>query len=207
MAAPRLTLDHNLQSILAEAGRVATYGSLAHALRPPSSARAVGQAMRKNPLAPRVPCHRVVCSNLELGGFFGSVGIEHSDVQRKRQLLQGENVEFDAVHGPSGPVIARHCLHEFCSDAAVPQVLRQLDLLVRQLNCSPSSLLSVAPHLHSWSFARGNDGDSEAEPCRNSIECIVAVASALTSAMLVLIGLKHFRRLRRQLQGSQEPLM
>jgi hypothetical protein len=30
------------------------------------------QAMRRNPFAPAVPCHRVVASDLDLGGFNGS---------------------------------------------------------------------------------------------------------------------------------------
>lgn len=51
-------------------GSVTTYGAMAAALR--SSPRAVGQAMRRNPYAPCVPCHRVVASNGCLGGFGGS---------------------------------------------------------------------------------------------------------------------------------------
>ncbi|WIA23191.1 hypothetical protein OEZ86_010081 [Tetradesmus obliquus] len=51
-------------------GKVSTYGDMAKALS--SSARAVGQAMRRNPFAPVVPCHRVVASSLDLGGFSGS---------------------------------------------------------------------------------------------------------------------------------------
>ena len=35
----------------------------------PNAHRAVGSAMNKNPFAPTVPCHRVVKSNGELGGF------------------------------------------------------------------------------------------------------------------------------------------
>jgi len=49
-------------------GRVATYGSMAKALGC-GAARAIGQAMRRNPFAPEVPCHRVVSSDLQLGGF------------------------------------------------------------------------------------------------------------------------------------------
>jgi methylated-DNA-[protein]-cysteine S-methyltransferase len=53
-------------------GRVATYGDMARALTPPSAARAVGQAMRRNPYAPEVPCHRVVAAAGTIGGFSGS---------------------------------------------------------------------------------------------------------------------------------------
>lgn len=51
-------------------GKVATYGQLAKVLG--SAPRAVGQALRRNPYAPVVPCHRVIAASLELGGFSGS---------------------------------------------------------------------------------------------------------------------------------------
>lgn len=50
-------------------GRVTTYSLLAKAVGRPKAARAVGNALNKNPFAPEVPCHRVVKSNGELGGF------------------------------------------------------------------------------------------------------------------------------------------
>jgi O-6-methylguanine DNA methyltransferase len=50
-------------------GRVATYGAIARAIGQPRAARAVGNALNKNPFAPRVPCHRVVRSDGTLGGF------------------------------------------------------------------------------------------------------------------------------------------
>ena len=54
------------------AGSVTTYGELARALKT-RAFRAVGQAMNKNPHAPKVPCHRVVCSDGKLGGYaFGT---------------------------------------------------------------------------------------------------------------------------------------
>lgn len=49
-------------------GRITTYKALANALGT-RAYRAVGQAMNKNPYAPKVPCHRVVSSDGGLGGF------------------------------------------------------------------------------------------------------------------------------------------
>ena len=49
-------------------GMLTTYKELAHGLNC-KAYRAVGNAMNKNPYAPRVPCHRVVKSNGEVGGF------------------------------------------------------------------------------------------------------------------------------------------
>lgn len=74
-------------------GKVGTYGVIASALQ--SSPRAVGQALRRNPFAPKVPCHRVITSSMELGGFGGSWGIETDKVKRKRQMLGAEGVVFD----------------------------------------------------------------------------------------------------------------
>jgi len=50
-------------------GRVSTYLAIARALNNPKAARAVGNALNKNPYAPKVPCHRVIRSNGEVGGF------------------------------------------------------------------------------------------------------------------------------------------
>ena len=64
------------------AGKVSTYGAMATALK--SSPRAVGQALRCNPYAPEVPCHRVIAATLELGGFTGSWGAHCASVQKVR---------------------------------------------------------------------------------------------------------------------------
>lgn len=50
------------------AGQVTTYKDIAQALGT-KAYRAVGQAMKKNPNAPEVPCHRVVKSDGTIGGF------------------------------------------------------------------------------------------------------------------------------------------
>ena len=52
------------------AGKVITYAGLGK-LVGSKAFRAVGMAMRCNPYAPVVPCHRVVCSDGSLGGFKG----------------------------------------------------------------------------------------------------------------------------------------
>ncbi|KAH7409259.1 methylated-DNA--cysteine S-methyltransferase [Cadophora sp. MPI-SDFR-AT-0126] len=77
-------------------GRYTTYGSIAKHLS--SSARAVGNALRNNPFAPQVPCHRVLATGGGLGGFHGSWGRKgeeglHDD--KKRRLLREEGVRFD----------------------------------------------------------------------------------------------------------------
>jgi len=51
-------------------GQYTTYGAMSKHLA--SSPRAVGNALKNNPFAPEVPCHRVLASGGGLGGFMGS---------------------------------------------------------------------------------------------------------------------------------------
>lgn len=55
------------------------------------------QALRRNPFAPVVPCHRVIAASLELGGFSGSWGHACESVQKKKGLLAEEGVPFDGA--------------------------------------------------------------------------------------------------------------
>lgn len=50
-------------------GSVMTYKEVAHMIGSPRAYRAVGNALNKNPFAPKVPCHRVIKSNGQVGGF------------------------------------------------------------------------------------------------------------------------------------------
>jgi methylated-DNA-[protein]-cysteine S-methyltransferase len=85
-------------------GNVTTYGAMARALD--SSPRACGQALKRNPFAPQVPCHRVIAASLELGGFSGSWGMDCTSVKKKRQLLLEEGVRFD----DAGKLIDTHAV-------------------------------------------------------------------------------------------------
>lgn len=68
-------------------GATITYGELARRIGC-RSAQAVGQALRRNPFAPYVPCHRVIASNGSIGGFHGQR--EGEMIEKKRQLLERE---------------------------------------------------------------------------------------------------------------------
>ncbi|GES63404.1 methylated-DNA-protein-cysteine methyltransferase [Aspergillus terreus] len=75
------------------AGRWTTYAALAKHLH--SSPRAVGSAMRTNPFAPDVPCHRVLAADGSLGGYMGSGPASGSEnLRRKQRLLESEGVTF-----------------------------------------------------------------------------------------------------------------
>jgi methylated-DNA-[protein]-cysteine S-methyltransferase len=66
-------------------GTVWTYGQVAQAIGKPQASRAVGQALGRNPVPIVIPCHRVVTSDGELGGYSGGGGLES-----KRLLLRLE---------------------------------------------------------------------------------------------------------------------
>ena len=93
-------------------GKVTTYKILAaHFLPqadPPAaekcrSYRAVGQALKRNPFAPRVPCHRVIASDLTPGGFQGKR--TGAAIKRKLKLLEAEGVKFQNGHLTNPAVI------------------------------------------------------------------------------------------------------
>ena len=68
-------------------GTVKTYKQVAIAINSPKSARAVANAVGKNPFAPKIPCHRVIRSDGSLGGYSGKGG-----VKTKKLLLKREGV-------------------------------------------------------------------------------------------------------------------
>ena len=55
-------------------GEVRTYAWVASELGMSKAARAVGQALARNPLPIIIPCHRLICSDGSLGGFSGGKG-------------------------------------------------------------------------------------------------------------------------------------
>ena len=73
-------------------GRVTTYKILAEKLGT-KAYRAVGQAMRSNSYAPNVPCHRVVKSNGDIGGFMGKINKNSKEVKKKIKMLEKEGVK------------------------------------------------------------------------------------------------------------------
>jgi methylated-DNA-[protein]-cysteine S-methyltransferase len=66
-------------------GNTKNYGWIAHQIGNPGAARAVGQALGRNPFPVIVPCHRVLASDGSLGGFTGGSEL-------KKRLLALEKV-------------------------------------------------------------------------------------------------------------------
>jgi methylated-DNA-[protein]-cysteine S-methyltransferase len=68
-------------------GKTMTYGEIAKILK--SSPRAVGQALKRNPYAPTVPCHRVIHTDGRIGGYNGV-----KDSKKKIMMLKKEGVRI-----------------------------------------------------------------------------------------------------------------
>jgi len=73
-------------------GKVSTYKRIAERIGKPKAYRAVGNALHKNPLAPIIPCHRVVRSDGSLAGDHESV-----EIRRRRLLEEGIPIEDGRV--------------------------------------------------------------------------------------------------------------
>ena len=70
-------------------GKTKTYKEIALSIGKPNSARAVANACGKNPYPIDIPCHRVIRSDGNIGGYSGDGGIK-----KKMQLLKSENFKF-----------------------------------------------------------------------------------------------------------------
>ena len=68
-------------------GQTVSYGEIAKRIGVAGASRAVGTACGRNPLAIVIPCHRVIASGGEIGGFASGLDV-------KRKLLQVEKVEI-----------------------------------------------------------------------------------------------------------------
>ena len=82
-------VDQDVYVLLSKipSGKVSTYGDIARALGHPKAARAIGRIIANNPNPISIPCHRVVKSNGEIGGFaYGE--------QMKREILEKEGIKF-----------------------------------------------------------------------------------------------------------------
>ena len=69
-------------------GKTLAYGDIAARLGAPGAARAVGQALGRNPFPMVVPCHRVLAAGGKIGGFSA-----HGGTATKRRMLAIERGE------------------------------------------------------------------------------------------------------------------
>ena len=69
-------------------GKISTYKRIAEKVGRPRAHRAVATALKKNPLHPIVPCHRVVRSDGRFGG-------EEKRVKTRRELVEKEGIPIE----------------------------------------------------------------------------------------------------------------
>ncbi|MFX0022292.1 MAG: methylated-DNA--[protein]-cysteine S-methyltransferase [Candidatus Hermodarchaeota archaeon] len=81
-------------------GWVSTYKRIANHIGLYNGARAVGNALARNPFPIIIPCHRAIKSNGDLGGYQGGITM-------KRKLLEMEGIEFSS----SGQVITERIFY------------------------------------------------------------------------------------------------
>lgn len=111
--------------------RTATYGELAALAGKPGGARAVGQALSKNPFPIVVPCHRIVAANGKPGGFSSFNGLD-----MKARLLAAEGVALALPRGKKGL--------SFAWDEAVKMLSAADPALGRLIERVPSKRLELA---------------------------------------------------------------
>ena len=74
-------------------GETRSYQWIARQIGRPQAVRAVGQALRKNPFPLIIPCHRVIKSDGQMGGYAGKYD------GKKASLLQIEKKILEAMRG------------------------------------------------------------------------------------------------------------
>lgn len=126
-------------------GATLSYGEIATRLNEPGAARAVGQALGRNPFAIIVPCHRVLAANGKIGGFSANGGIatklrllsiESTQAQSQLALFEGDGAfGFDPV------VALEHVRH---SDPTVAQLIDTVGPFRMQLDRTPSIFVALA---------------------------------------------------------------
>jgi methylated-DNA-[protein]-cysteine S-methyltransferase len=122
-------------------GATLSYGELATRLGSPGSARAVGQALGKNPFAIVVPCHRVLAAGGKLGGFSASGGVDTK--VRMLRIEQAQRSLFDG-DGQLGfdPALAVAALR--ASDAKLKRLIDKIGPCRLQLKTTPSIFAALA---------------------------------------------------------------
>jgi methylated-DNA-[protein]-cysteine S-methyltransferase len=117
-------------------GTTLSYGEIATRLGAPGSARAVGQALGRNPFAVIVPCHRVLAAGGKVGGFSATGGIT-----TKLRMLALERPRADGAFGfdPQPALI-----HLRAADPALGRLMDRVGDFQMRVDPAPSLFLALA---------------------------------------------------------------
>ena len=126
-------------------GMTLSYGDVAARVGAPGAARAVGQALGRNPFPIVVPCHRVLAAGGKIGGFSAQGGvvtkrrmlaIEGAQLNGAKPLLDGEGVFcFD-------PDLA--VVHLRAADSVLARVIDEVGPFRMQLKPAPTVFAALA---------------------------------------------------------------
>ena len=68
-------------------GETSSYGGIARRMGAPRAARAVGGALKRNPISLLIPCHRVIAGDGTLGGYGGDGWIDREQQRSRKEAL------------------------------------------------------------------------------------------------------------------------
>jgi len=123
------------------AGTTLSYGQIATRLGSPGSARAVGQALGRNPFAIVVPCHRVLAAGGKVGGFSAAGGTTTKLKMLRIEQAQGTLFDGDGQLG-FDPAVAALALS--AADSKLRRLIEQVGPCRLQLRTTPSIFAALA---------------------------------------------------------------
>jgi O-6-methylguanine DNA methyltransferase len=127
-------------------GMTLSYGDIAARAGAPGAARAVGQALGRNPFPIVVPCHRVLAAGGKIGGFSAQGGIA---TKRRMLAIEGAPLNGAATPLPVGdgalgfdprPALA----HLRAADAVLARVIDEVGPFGMRLRPAPSVFAALA---------------------------------------------------------------
>ncbi len=126
-------------------GATISYGDIAERLGARGSARAVGQALGRNPFAIVVPCHRVVAADGRLGGFSANGGVATKlrllAIEGAQAAAQGSLFEGDGTLGFDPDAAVKHLRD---SDAVLARLIDAVGPFRLRLDRTPSIFTALA---------------------------------------------------------------
>jgi len=126
-------------------GMTLSYGDIAARIGAPGAARAVGQALGRNPFPIVVPCHRVLAAGGKIGGFSAQGG-----VATKRRMLAIEGVQLNGAaplfdgDGALGFDPNMAVQHLRASDPVIARVIDEIGPFCMQIRPAPSVFAALA---------------------------------------------------------------
>ena len=74
-------------------GKITTYGELSRSVGLKNGQRIVGQIMKKNPFPVIIPCHRVVKSNGDIGGYAFGINVKKTMLSKEGICIKKDSIE------------------------------------------------------------------------------------------------------------------